>query len=236
MFKQGMALFRQKILAVTIGIMLLITALFYLQLAIASLLVTRPSMAIVDLERKSSNQNSEQIKLQLSRVEMAIDLFPQNAGFYSLAGRFQRLLNEKNHQEADVDQAARYFAKAVELEPTAYKHKTWQAWYLYQQFGWTSEISHTLDTALVSGKYEVMSQKLLLPIALANWQKLSAASKYGTKQMLNNMFLLRNTHFSTFAVKTAQKYCVVGQLAEHAQNNDQTKLIQSALLRQQGCA
>lgn len=224
----------QRIVQICIGLALLVGSLFFLKLAFASIIATRPNMAIVDLERHATTSDIELIEQHLSRLGTAIQLFPSNANFYSLAGRYHVLSDKFDQDKSRLSEAPIFFAKAVELEPTAYQHRAHKVQYLYKQNGWTQEVNQELEAALKVGKYEKLTQTLLLPISFANWNKLTDNNQHYTHQMLDNMFLTHQ-HYFRFALRVAQKLCVVSLLGTHAQNAKQTNAIDVGLGRQQGC-
>ncbi|MEP1444778.1 MAG: hypothetical protein ABJK37_01515 [Paraglaciecola sp.] len=191
-------------------------------------------MAVVDLERTANANDHEELSLLFNRVQTAINLFPSNANFYTLAGRYHILLGQKKQTGFAPTRTAQFFAKAIELEPTAFQHKAWQTDYLYQQYGWSKDIDIKLNRALEAGKYEKLSQQKLLPIALENWQKLSNTNQLNTHKMLDNMFSTY-IHFFRQALQVAAKFCAIDILVTHAINPQQTNEIKVKKGKQRNC-
>ncbi|MBL4630159.1 MAG: hypothetical protein JKY14_03040 [Paraglaciecola sp.] len=77
------------------GIVLLIGSGLCLKLCVASIIAARPLMAIVDLERSASTNDIKELVMHFNRIQTAIELFPSNAHFYTLAGRFHLLLSQR---------------------------------------------------------------------------------------------------------------------------------------------
>lgn len=222
-----------RLMQVAIALVLLVGSVFFLKFAIASIISTRPDMAIVDLERHATIKDINTIEQHISRLKIAINLFPVNANLYSLTGRYLSLLSQLNNQTPS-ESPNYFFATAIKLEPTVYQHRSWHVLYLYKQNGWTLELNESLETALILGKYERLSQKILLPIAFKNWEKLTPRNQQYIHQMLDNMFST-HIHFFRLALKVAQKYCVAELLIEHARDEEQANTIKSKLNTQRGC-
>ncbi|MBU3004344.1 hypothetical protein [Paraglaciecola arctica] len=225
---------KQRILQSLLSVLLLIGSGFCLKLCLANIIAARPLMSIVDLERTANVDNVKELTKHFNRMQTAIKLFPSNANFYTLAGRYHLLLNQSKQAEYSLASTAQFFAKAIELEPTAFQHQAWQTHYLYQHFGWSKDIDIKLSRALEVGKYEKLSQQKLLPIAFENWQKLSKTNQLNTHKMLDNMF---NTYINFFrqAVRVAEKYCVLDLLVTHAINAQQVNEIEAKKANQRRC-
>jgi hypothetical protein len=191
-------------------------------------------MTIVDLEHKATPTDVPEIEKYLDRMQLAIELFPSRADFYTLVGRYQSVLNQTKERSTEYVDPMRYFTQAVALEPTAFEPITWQVNYLYQQYDWTQDFDNKLQIALRIGKYEKLAQQILLPIVLGNWQNLTEVNKQTTHQMLHNM-LSTSTYFFRQTLGLAVKYCVLDVLAAHASNAQQSNEINAKLTKQQNC-
>jgi hypothetical protein len=218
-----------------LAVVLLIGCGLCLKLCVASIIATRPFMAIVGLERSADTNDIKELVMHFNRTQTAIELFPSNASFYTLAGRFHLLLSQKEPSKYASATTGTFFEKAIELEPTAYQQQAWQTHYLYQQNGWSQDIDIKLDSALEVGKFEKLSQQKLLPIALANWQHLSKKNQQNTHKMLDNMFSTYS-HFFRHALRVAEKHCALDLLVNHAINSQQTNEISAKKNKQKKCA
>lgn len=226
---------KHRILQSLLAIVLLIGCGLCLKLCVASIIAARPLMAIVDLERSASTNDIKELVMHFDRTQTAIELFPSNASFYTLAGRFHLLLSQKEPSKYASATTGRFFEKAIELEPTAFQHQAWRTHFLYQQDGWTKDIDIKLDSALKVGRFEKLSQQKLLPIALANWQHLSKTNQQNTHKMLDNMFSTY-IHFFRQALRVAEKHCALDLLVNHAINSQQTNEINAKKAKQRRCA